>query len=453
METERKLAQFVVGTPYAALPADVRKVARQVLLATAGTAIGGADEEGCGALRAMLAVRGGRPEATALVHGRKLPAQNAAMLNAVMCRALDYCDAMAPGLHIGSSLMPVVLAATELAGGIDGREFIAALTVGAEVAARMNLSERAYNGFDPTGVAGIFGATAGAARVLKLNETQTLHAMALAFNRCGGSFQSNVDGSLAVRLIQGWVAEAALDCALLARAGLTGPVNFIEGVYGYLNLFAKGELSAEELCADLGRSWRMKRMMFKKYPSCGLTQGGTELALRFTGGHPVAPESVRAVEVVIPPYAHRLVGHAFTVGDNPRVNAQFSMAYCVANAMIRGASKLAHFTPQAIADENVRRFIAKISVKADPALESRDHTAVDLRVTTADGRQDLLTLEHAPGFPDNPLDDDAHVARFMDCLAYAQKPQSADKARKLLAFIEGIESVTDARALVGAINQ
>jgi 2-methylcitrate dehydratase PrpD len=388
-----------------------------------------------------------------LVYGQKLPAPHAALVNGTMCRALDFCDAMAPGVHIGSSLMPAVLAAAELAGGIDGRAFMTALTVGAEVAARMNLSERAYNGLDPTGVAGIFGATAGAARVLGLTEAQTLNALALAFNRCGGSFQSNVDGSLAVRLIQGWVAEAALDSALLARAGLTGPANFVEGVYGYLNLYAKGELKADGLCEELGRTWRLKRMMFKKYPSCGLTQGGTELALRFSDGKPLAPETIRLVEVTLPPYAHRLVGHAFAMGDNPRVNAQFSMGYCVANAMLRGASKLQHFTPALIADDRVTRFIEKVSVISDPALDARDHTAVDLRVVRTDGSEERLGLDRAPGFPDNPLGDAEHVARFMDCLAYAQKPCSLEKGQSLVAAIENIDAAPDVRTLVVMVNQ
>jgi 2-methylcitrate dehydratase PrpD len=435
------------------LPGDALKVMRRVLLATVGTAIGGADEEGCATLRRMMADRGGTPEATVLVYGQKLPGPHAALVNGTMCRALDFCDAMAPGVHIGSSLMPAVLAAAELAGGIDGRAFMTALTVGAEVAARMNLSERAYNGLDPTGVAGIFGATAGAARILGLTEAQTLNALALAFNRCGGSFQSNVDGSLAVRLIQGWVAQAALDCALLAHAGLTGPANFVEGVYGYLNLYAKGELKAHGLCEELGRTWRLKRMMFKKYPSCGLTQGGTELALRFSDGKPLAPETIRLVEVTLPPYAHRLVGHAFAMGDNPRVNAQFSMSYCVANAMLRGASKLQHFTPALIADDRVTRFIEKVRVVSDPALDARDHTAVDLRVIRTDGSEERLGLDHAPGFPDNPLGEAEHVARFMDCLAYARKPRSPEKARSLVAAIENIDAAPDVRTLVAMVNQ
>ena len=130
---------------------------------------------------------------------------------------------MAPGIHIGSSLIPAALAAAELAGGCSGAEFLAALAAGAEISSRLNLSEAQYDGFDPTGIAVVFAPAAAAARILGLTPEQTLHALALAFNRCGGSFQSNIDGSLAVRAIQGWVAETGVVCAQMAQRGFTGP--------------------------------------------------------------------------------------------------------------------------------------------------------------------------------------------------------------------------------------
>ena len=58
-----------------------------------------------------------------------------------------------------------------------------------------------------------------------------LHALALAFNKSGGSFQCNIDGTLAVRVIQGFVSQNGIICAQLAKRGITGPENFIEGIY------------------------------------------------------------------------------------------------------------------------------------------------------------------------------------------------------------------------------
>src|SRR6185436_8917045 len=179
---------------------------------------------------------------------------------------------------------------------------------------------------------------------------QTLHALALAFNRCGGSFQSNVDGTLAVRIVQGWVAEAGVDCAQLARSGVTGPPNFIGGHYGYAHLFGRGRFDAAAAVHDLGREWRLHRMVFKKYPSCGVTQGVTELALALMRDAELTAQQVHHARVRLPPYAHKLVGHAFRIGANPRVDAQFNAGYCVANALVRQASLLEHFAPARVHD-------------------------------------------------------------------------------------------------------
>lgn len=449
MESERALARFVAGFPLAEVPAEPLRMVRRIVMAVCGTAAAGAEEAGIAELRALLIERGGAPQATVLIHGDRLPAASAAMLNGTMCRALDFCDAMAPGPHIGSSLFPAAMAAAELRGGCSGAELLAALAMGAEVGARMNLTEAMYDGFDPTGVAVVFAATAAAARVLGLDEARTHHALALAFNRCAGSFQSNVDGSLAVRLIQGWTTEAAVTCAQLAQRGLTGPANFLEGHYGYAHLFGRGLLKAADVVDQLGAHWRIQRTMFKKFPSCGVTQGVTDLALRLAREHRLSADDVASGRVTLPPYAWRLVGHAFRLGESPRVDAQFNAGWCVANALVRGASRLAHFTPDAVRDEAIVALARRIEVVADPAMDARGHSAVDLQLRTRDGRALAAGHDVAPGYPDNPLSDAEHEARFADCMDYA--PRKLARAAELRATIEGMESLTDARALLSML--
>ena len=319
-----------------------------------------------------------------------------------MCRALDYCDAMAPGIHIGSSLVPAALAAAEAVGGCSGADFMAALAAGAEISSRLNLSEAMYDGFDPTGIAVVFAPTAAAARILKLTPQQTLHALALAFNRCGGSFQSNIDGSLAVRAIQGWVAETGVVCAQMAQRGFTGPVHFLGGLYGYGYLYGRGELDVHALADGLGSEWRLLRMMFKKYPSCGATQGMTELVLQLVAELDLRPEQVRAVRVVLPPYSFKLVGQAWRIGANPRVDAQFSAQYCVANAIVRRGSALPHFRVEAVRDAAVGRLIERITVEPDPALNARGHTAVDVRAAHRRRAHARALARHRAGLPRRP---------------------------------------------------
>lgn len=444
---ETKLAAFAQRFPRERIPAGAADVVRKILLAVAGTAIAGASEDGVAPLRELLCDQGGKPECTVLVHGDRLPANSAALLNGVMCRALDYCDAMVPGLHIGSSLVPAALAAAELKGGCSGREFVAALTVGAELASRLNRNEGDYDGFDPTGVAGVFASTAAAARVLGLDEAQMRNALALAFNRCGGSFQSNVDGSLAVRLIQGWVAETGVHCARLARSGLTGPARFLGGVYGYQHLFSRDRGIVGRVAEGLGEEFLLQHAVFKKYPSCGLTQGVTELALQVAGEAHWTPQRIRRAEVRLPPYGYKLVGHRFEIGSNPRVNAQFSAQYCVASALVRKASKLRHFRPEEIADPDVLAVAERIEVVADPALDSRGHTAVDLVVEAVDGARHEKRLDIAPGFPGRPLTDAEHRARFDECVDYAAIAFPDEQAKRIVAAIEAIDELDDVRSL------
>jgi 2-methylcitrate dehydratase PrpD len=193
-------------------------------------------------------------------------------------------------------------------------------------------------------------------------------------------------------------------------------------------------------------------VVFKKYPSCGVTQGVTELTLALMREQGLQASDVADVEVRLPPYAHRLVGHAFRIGSNPRVDAQFSAAYCVANAMIRGSSQLQHFSPAQVHDAEVQALARQIRVVAVPALDARGHTAVDLDVRTTQGQRHSQTLDIAPGFPGADLTDEQHLARFRDCVAYAPHPPTPAQVEILLDRLVHLHQLADVRELLASLT-
>jgi 2-methylcitrate dehydratase PrpD len=448
MKTEEKLVDFICRTRFEDLPQEALKTIKSQLLAVVGTTLAGANEEGCEQAVRFYKDLHGKEEATIFVYGGKIPAHDAAFVNATMARALDFCDAIAPGPHIGAALIPASLALVELVGGVKGQDFLTDLVVGAEVAARLNLSEAAYNGFDPTGVCVIFGVASAASRILGLSMEETWNALALSLNRCGGSFQNNIDGSLGVRFVQGWVSQGAVICARLASKGITGPKNFLEGVYGYLHLYGRRLFKGEEILADLGDRYALQNIVFKKYPSCGLTQGPTDVMLRLMEEENVTAEDIDQILISVPPYTHKLVGHEFKIGENPKVDSQFSIPYCIANALARGSSRLDHFEENQVRNEKVLGLTKKITVIADEAMEARGHTPLDMHVRTRDGRKLFRQIDIAPGFPGNPLSEEDHEKRFQDCLDFAKKPVSRKRATQIVSLIRDLEELDDAREFI-----
>ena len=452
MESERELARYVTDTAYQDLPEKPIRIAKEVILTVLGTTIAGANAEGCEALVRQARQWGGRKEATILMHGGKVPAYNAALVNSAMARALDFCDGMVPGMHVGSSSVPTALAAAELAGGCTGKEFLTAIVLGTETASRLN-SISVYDGFDPTGVCTIFGATAIAGRLLHLDAKQMLDALALAFNRAGGSMQSNIDGSLAVRVIQGFVSQSGIISAQLARRGITGPKNFLEGIYGYFHLYAKDKYDTQQVTGDLGKRFEMEKTLFKRYPSCGGTLAPTDAVLALVSRKDVPVENVARVDVTVSPHVYKLVGGLFEVGENPKVNAQFNIQYCVANALLRKSSRLRHFDEADINDPRIMELVKRIYVTPETSLDDpasgRFSIAAHVRVMTRTGDvYDTKSADIPRGHPGNPLTREEHLERFRDCLDYAHNPLPAKSVESMLSMVNRLEEVEDVRSLI-----
>ncbi|VBB44877.1 MmgE/PrpD family protein [uncultured Desulfatiglans sp.] len=460
MESEKELAGYATKLRYRDLPDTSVSVIKNMVLTVLGTTIAGAAEEGCKAMVDLVREWGGKEEATIFVYGGKAPAHNVAAANSVMARALDFCDAMSPGIHLGSSVVPTAYAIAELMAGCSGEDFIAHLAAATELAARINAVSD-YDGFDPTGVCGVFAATVVAGRMLGLNPEQMLHALALAFNRAGGSFQSNVDGALAVRVIQGFVSQNGIICAQLAKRGISGPRNFLKGIYGYLHLYGRASCRPVEMTKGLGEVFRLNDIIFKKYPSCGCTLASTDAALDLIGKENFRPEHILRVDIRVSPYAYKLAGHPFELGENLKVNAQFSIQYCIANALIRKTSKLVHFDKISVMDEKVLELIKKIYVHEDINLgvpgiktdKNTTHLSVKMKVTTLDGNVYYKAVDLPRGNPVRPLSNAEHFERFYDCISYSKYLISNDRAAALCSRADGLEKVSDVRTMIPLLMQ
>lgn len=445
MDIIEQLIKNVVQAGYKDIPQDAIKITKRSILDVLSCLIAGASAPGCKVLVDQIKDWGGKEESTIMIYGGKVPAHNASLVNSVMARALDFDDAMAPGIHISASAVPTAFAVAEMMGGVEGKEFLTAITLGVDFAARINFAVSDYNGFDPTGVCTVLGTTVIAGKLLGLDEKKMLDALGIAFNTAAGSFQSNIDGVLAVRLIQGLTGKSGILSAILAQKGFTGVKNILTGLYGYFHLYSNDKYDLNALTDELGKRYEGIKTLFKKYPSCGGTLAATDAAIKLAQDNEIIPEEIEKITVKVSRQIYNLVGHPFKIGDNPEVDAQFNLQYTIGNALVRKRSVLEDFTGKSIRDPRVNSIAKKVHPIAD---DNINQTAMDMEIKMKDGKIYFHHVDFPKGFPQNPLTEKEQRQKFFDCLAFVHNPLPEKKIEKIISMVNQLEDVSNIEEIV-----
>jgi 2-methylcitrate dehydratase PrpD len=265
------LAQHVCRTGYADLPASAVESARRDVFDTCGCMLGGSGSPGIDELFAVLARWGGRDESRVLLRRTRLPAPQAALLNASMGHALDFDDTLDSGgsIHPGVSVLGSVLALCDSLGGVSGRDVLLAVALGLDVSCRIALASTLDRGWHRTAAMGIFGATAAAGKLIGLTPEQMLAAFGIAYSHAAGNRQCILDGALTKRMQAGQAASAAVFSAVLAQTGFTGARNIFNGRFGYFELYQPDGYDASVLLRDLGTAFRGEGLSYNKPYPCG----------------------------------------------------------------------------------------------------------------------------------------------------------------------------------------
>lgn len=435
----------IANIPPATIDFQLRRV-----LDNFGCLVAGHDQAGTQAALSLARRWSGVAEATVIGSTERLAAPQAAFVNAVRARALDFCDVLSPGWHASSSDVPVALAAAELSGA-SGAAVLAALAVGQDVGQRINRAAQAngffYRGFD-SNVLGLFSGAVIAGRLLGLTRAQLADAVGLAFDFGVGTFQHYQDKVLAVRISQGLVARHALEAVLLARAGITGPKRVLAGECGFFRLYGPAEPDLAVLMENLGeRFLGAEATCVKLYPSCGVTLALTDALLDLRARGELAIEAVADLSLRISPTMNVICGGAYAPAETPEVDAQFSVQYVAANAMLRGKSTLEEFTAAAATAPEIVAFAQRIGVVEEPAFVHFDQC--EAVVSRKDGTTRVIPAQFGRGWPENPPSQEDLMAKFRQCAAFSGKPAWRD-ADALMAAIETLRSVPSVEPLIAA---
>ena len=405
----RRLAEFLAAATYSDLPNPVIEDTKRAVLDWLGSAMAGSLEAPAQMAREAVAEMGCAAASRGFVRG-------------VASHILELDDIHKTStVHAGSPVISAALSVAER-DGCDGRAFLLAVALGYEAALRVGeaVNPSHYRYWHPTGTAATFGAAAAAGSLMKLNADQMLDALGSAGTQAAGLWEFNADGAMSKHLHPGKAAMNGILAADLARVGFTGATRILEGDRGFFRAMS-AECDESRITDRLGERWKISENCYKLHACCGHTHTAIDLAVqwrstrrRSPGLHTGEDVSHIRIETYAPGYA---------IISNPRPStpyqAKFSIAYCVAVALLDGRAGLDQFTSERISDPAISALLDRTTVTVADDLTAKYPRAWPCRLTITLLSGERLTSEadYPRGNPENAVSTAELEAKFRELVA------------------------------------
>jgi len=437
------VADFITATDFNDLPASVVTQAKVAIQDHLGVLLAAYDDQAVAAARKLALALGGRGDATLIGDGAKVPCNMAAMVGAIMTRTNDMDDGayrLSGHLaHAGGVVVPSCLAMAEYQ-HVTGKELITATVIAYEAALRAGWIISLWKMFAPAGMAGTYGAAAGASKLLRLSMEETEHALGVAEAHCLWPSKAKRFATTAMtKEAAGWGAMTGITAALLAQAGFHGPET----------LFDLAEYSREPL-ATLGNEWEIMGLYFKPYSSCRATHAPLDGVFQLVRQHDIKTNDISRIEFGI--------GSAFAplMANYRPVNiwqAQFSIPFVIGVALTAGEVNPYQITEDRLSDEALLQQVDKVSLVGDKTMDTlameKGLRAARTRIEMKDGTKFETIIEFPKGAPQNPLSKEELDAKFLKLATGAMNKEAAGI---LLEHLNNLENLDDSSTLISLIG-
>lgn len=453
MTEVQALAKFVEGAQLRDLSNGAVEQLKIRVLDTLGVAIGALHAEPIAAIRKLIVELGGRPLATLIAGGKTAP-DRAAFFNGALSRYLDFMDSyLAEGetCHPSDNLGAVLAAAERR--GANGADFLTALAVAYQVHTRLSdVAPVRDRGFDHT-TQGAYAAAAGAAKALGLPRDRIANAIAIS-GTANNALRVTRTGALShwKGLAYPNTAMAATHTALLAAHGITGPEAVFEGNKGFKETIA-GSFEIDWQQEDLER---VRLTILKKHNAEMHAQSALDAALDIRARPGFAVNRVRAVRLNTFRVAHQIIGGG-EEGDKRFVRtkeqADHSLPYMLAAALIDGEVQPEQYTPERIAASDVQMLLRKVTITPKMSLSARfpQRLPAELEVELENGTIFSAQREGYHGFHTDPFDWTAARAKFDRVTRAFTTAADRDAIADVVATLEE-RPITALTSLLGGIR-
>jgi len=423
----RLLAGVLAASRYDDLPPEVIDQTKRAVTDWLGSVLGGSLEKPARVAQEIAAGFGRSYEATVFGGGRASAAA-AAFANGVASHILELDDVhKGSTIHGAAPIIPAALAVAEREHA-DGRSFLAAVAIGYEAAFRIGeaVNPSHYYFFHPTGTVATFGAAAAAASLLRLDADQMVDALGSAGTQAAALWEFNADGAMSKHLHPGKAAMNGVLAADLARMGFTGATRILEGPRGFFEALTRGpndpapQYDASKVVDGLGTHWKIVENGYKLYSCCRHTHTAVDCALDLRARRQWSSDEVlREVKTIaIDTYGP---GYEIVKEMNPRTpyQAKFSLAYCVAAALLEGELGLeqfadGRFSAGGVRDRAIAELLPRIRVSVADDLTARYPGAWSARLTLSlnGGASEQAAGDDPKGNAENPVSTEELERKF-----------------------------------------
>jgi len=399
-------------------------------------------------LVAWAAENGAPGQAMLFGSGRSAGAAAAALVNGTSAHGYELDDT-----HDGSMSHPgAVVISTALALGAErgasGADIMAAITVGYEAMARTGMAAGSLGvvtaGFHPTALFGVFGATAAAGKLLGLNAEGLAQAWGLALSMAGGvsQFAFEPKGTMVKRMHGGLPAHNGIMAAQLASVGVAGPMQALEGEFGFLAMYGR-DVDATHLARKDGDAFEFHNISLKPYSCCRKFHSLIDALEQTTDGFALPLESIDKIIVRGPETA---IGQHLMRRPSSVMAAQYSMPYIVGASLAYGPRRYDAYGEAHHEDPKILSLIDRIESEHDaafdPLVPNKMPHGVTLRLN--DGSTREAEVMDSLGTPVRPMSYD-EVRAKAEALVAMTDPD-IDLAG-IIAKVDELDALADIRAL------
>ncbi len=412
-----QMAEFAIALRYEDIPAPAIKEAKRFLLDSVGCALAAVNNDDMAAMYRFIDRIGGTPEATIMGSGKQTSASNAALMNSLLVRALDYNDIYweQDPSHPSDVIFGGISPAEAL--GKGGKDALVAMMIAYELEMRWCLA--CFPGVREVGwhhaTLTQFVSPFVAGRMYDLNADQMVAAAGIS-----GSSHFTLGGVVAGHLTNmkntadPLATQAGVLAALMALEGYTGPVEVIEGKEGFQHVIHNVELKPEILLDGLGVEFLITDCAYKAFPTEALTHQPISAVLNVMQEHNLVAEDLTEIHIQTTTRGADILSDPSKYDPQTRETADHSLPYCIAAAAADGGLWPTSFDEEKLFDPRIRALLPKIKVVANAEIDGLfpGVKRAIATLTTTDGRTVGDTVDHAKGSPQNPMSDEEVIAKF-----------------------------------------